>query len=260
MSSTTGRPGWTTLSHRWEEQQESFFPQREWRFRAMLDLLEEELGPRFRALDLGSGPGSFGARILRRFATARTTAVEYDPVVLRVGQGALGSMGGRFEWIQAKLSESGWADTLPRERYDAAASTTALHWLPPSELTRLYGDLARLVRRGGVFLNGDHLQWGAGEPQLAGLGSKILQICFPQRCPSKKRTAWRRWWDDAWRVAALEPALLEHNHLYGRRWTSRPPRADLSLYLHVRKLKAACFRLVTTVWQDFENRVLFAKR
>lgn len=226
----------------------------------MLDLLEARLGTRFRALDLGSGPGSLSARILRRFPSARVVAVDFDPVVLRVGEGALGSHGGQLEWIRAKLGEPGWVDSLPRRKYDAALSSTALHWLRPPELTRLYLDLSRLVRKGGVFLNGDHLPWGASEPQLASLGSSILRLRFPHEPPTKKRTAWRRWWEDARRVPALESAFLQHDRLYGRRWGSRPPRADLSMNFHVRQLKRAGFRRVTTVWQDFENRVLYAVR
>jgi len=253
-------PNWNEWLRRWDEQQESFFPQREWRFRAMLDLLEAELGPRFLALDLGSGPGSLSIRILRRFPGSQVTAVDHDPVVRRIGEGALGSMGGRLSWVGAKLGQAGWTDSLPSSRYDAAVSTTALHWLAVPELTRLYVDVARLLRRGGVFLNGDHLPWGARNPRLALLGAKVLKVRFPAKAPLKKRTPWRRWWEDARRVPALRSAFVEHDRLYVRRWRQRPPRADVSLDTHVRKLKDAGFRSITTIWQDFENRVLFARR
>jgi len=250
------RPDWDFWLRRWDEQQESFNPERENRFRAMLDLLEAELGRRFHAIDLGSGPGSLSVRILRRFPGSRVTAVDYDPVVRCIGEGALGSMGGRLVWVDAKLGAAGWADSLPRRRYDAAVSTTALHWLTPAELTRLYSDLARCLRRGGVFLNGDYLPWGNGDPRLASLGSKILKVRFPRGGGSKEWGAWRQWWEAARRVPALKSAFVEHD----RRSAAHPHRADLTLDLHVRKLKAAGFRTVATIWQDFENRVLFARR
>ncbi len=117
------------------------------------------MGRRFTALDLGSGPGSLSARLLRRFPRGRSVAVDYDPVSLRVGQGALGSSGGRLQWVDARLGHPGWTERLPRRRYDAALSTTALHWLTAPALGRLYRDLHGLLRPGGVLLNGDHLPW-----------------------------------------------------------------------------------------------------
>ncbi|ATB43492.1 methyltransferase [Cystobacter fuscus] len=36
-------------------------------------------------------------------------------------------------------------------------STTALHWLPAERLVALYHQPGRLVRPGGMFLNGDNI-------------------------------------------------------------------------------------------------------
>jgi len=122
-------PDWKDWLERWDRQQEAFNPTREARFDAMMDVLEVRLGRRFRVLDLGCGPGSFSQRILRRFPAARVVAVDYDPVVRQIGQGALGTMGGRLTWVDAKLGAPGWRRALPPGRFDGAVSTTALHWL-----------------------------------------------------------------------------------------------------------------------------------
>lgn len=254
------RPSWAPWLRRWDEQQERFNPAREQRFRAMLDLLEVELGPRFHVLDLGSGPGSLSVRILRRFPAARVTAVDYDPVVLRVGRGALGSMGGRLRWVEARLGAPDWTVSLPPGRYDGAVSTTALHWLSVPELSRLYSDLAHLLRRGGVFLNGDHLPWGPGEPQLVSLGSKVRTVRTSRREPGRGRETWRRWWEEARRLPELRSEFVEHDRRFDRRLSLRPPRANLTLDRHVRMLKAVGFRPIATIWQEFEDRVLFARR
>jgi len=222
----------------------------------MLDVLQARMGRRVRALDLGCGPGSLSLRILRRFPTARVTAVDYDPVVRQIGEGALGTFGGRLDWVDAKLGRSGWTDALPRSRYDAAVSTTALHWLTPTALARLYRDLARLLRPGGVFLNGDYLPWGSRHPVLDDLASRVLKVRSPHRGGRNEWGAWSRWWREARRVPALRAAFEEHD----RRSASHPHRRDLTLDLHVRLLRVAGFRWTAVVWQDFENRVLLAVR
>src|SRR5437867_11910417 len=114
---------------RWDKQQESFNPGRERRFDAMFDVLAAALPRRFTALDLGCGPGSLTARLLRRFPAARVVAVDFDPVVLQVGRGALSGLGNRITWVDANLGAPGWTTAVPLRRFDAAVSTTALHWL-----------------------------------------------------------------------------------------------------------------------------------
>ena len=258
MTNRSHGPDWTAWLARWDQQQEAFNPTREARFTAMMDVLEVRLGRRFTVLDLGSGPGSFSARILRRFPAARSVAVDYDPVVQRVGRGALGTFGGRLSWIDAKLGAPGWVDALPGRKFDAAVSTTALHWLTPPQLGRLYRDLRPLLRPGGVFLNGDQLPWERSERDLYGLGHATARL-WAQRNHRTARegwNGWKAWWRDARRVPALAAEFAEHD----RRSAGHPKTEDSSLERHARYLRRAGFRTVAVVWQVFENRVLLAVR
>jgi SAM-dependent methyltransferase len=256
MSSSPRLTDWVSLLNGWDRQQESFNPEREHRFSAMMDVLEAKLGRRFTVLDLGSGPGSFSARILRRFPAARVVAVDYDPVVRRVGEGALGTFRGRLTWVDAKLGASGWRSALPSKRYDGAVSTTALHWLTSPQLRQLYLDLGRIVRHGGVFLNGDVLPYGPRDRELVRLANEVLKARFPKNKDEMQWGAWRRWWRAARKVPALREAFAEHD----RREASHPHAAPPTIEVHERALRAAGFRMQSVVWQDFQNRVLLAIR
>ncbi len=261
MPRSTRAVDWDEWLASWDRQQESFNPEREHRFAAMMDVLEAKLGRRFTVLDLGSGPGSFSVRILRRFPAVRVVAVDYDPVVRRIGEGALGTAHGRLTWVDARLGEPGWERALPRRRYDAAVSTTALHWLTPGQLHRLYADLARLLRREGVFVNGDYMAWGKADRDLHRLGNKIMKVRFPRRRNDVEWGNWRRWWRAARKVPALREAFEEHD----RREAGHPNREItgsimLPLDAHMRKLRAAGFQRTAVLWQDAENRVLYAVR
>jgi len=249
-------PNWKRLLEGWDAQQESFNPDRERRFSAMFDVLAASLPRRFVALDLGSGPGSLSVRLLRRFPSARVVAVDYDPVTRRIGEGALGSYGGRLTWVDAKLGRPGWTEQLPARRVDAAVSTTALHWLPAGDLRRLYRDLARVIRRGGVFLDGDHLPWGREAPGLARLAEGVRRVRFRGVRLDREWKAWTDWWDAAEKVPALRPFFAERK----RRSAQHPRTGDLPLSVHVAALRRAGFRDVGVVWQDLTNRVLFARR
>lgn len=247
---------WGQWLRRWDEQQESFNPDRERRFSTMFDVVQASVGTRFRALDLGSGPGSLSARLLRRFPRARCVAVDYDPVALRIGEGALGSFGGRLQWVDAKLGRPGWTQQLPSPGYDAALSTTALHWLPAADLRRCYRDLHRVLRRGGVFVNGDYLPWGPPHARLSRIAESVRRVRFRGGDVNSEWTAWWKWWKDAEKVPELKPLFRERE----ARHSAHPRHEDSTLEIHCRALRRAGFRDVEVVWQDISNRVLLALR
>jgi SAM-dependent methyltransferase len=249
-------PNWKSWLAAWDRQQESFNPTREVRFRIMFDVLEARLGRKFTALDLGCGPGSLSVRLLRRFPRARVVAVDYDPVVRQIGEGALGDFGGRLAWVDAKLGAPGWIDALPAQRFDAAVSTTALHWLTRPALARLYQDLGHLLRRGGVFLNGDYLPWSPANGPLSRLASSVLDLRYPARSRTTEWRGWKEWWARARRAPELRAAFREHR----RRNASHPTRESSALAYHVDGLRRAGFRNIEPVWSIFENRILYAER
>ena len=255
MARKASRPDWRAYLASWDRQQEEFNPDRERRFNVMFEVLRAQVGPRFTALDLGCGPGSLTQRMLRRFPRARSVAVDYDPVVLRIGKGALGTLGGRLTWVDAKLGRDGWTQSLPVRRFDAAVSTTALHWLEPPELRALYRDLHRLLRRGGVFLNGDIMPWGADSPGPRRIAQKVRKARHG-KTGRPRFNGWERWWARAEKDPFLRDAFEEQRAREAEHPHGEPP----SLQVHRDALRRAGFREVETVWEDLDNRVLMALR
>ncbi len=151
---------------RWDAQQTGYVPKREERFGVMLDVLEALLPAEFVALDLACGPGAISQRLLARFPKARCVAIDMDPVMLAIGEGALGTCHGRLRWVDGDLAEKGWVESIGEEEVDAVLSTTALHWLSTPHLVALYRQLAALMRPGGVFLNGDNMEFGPDVPTI----------------------------------------------------------------------------------------------
>jgi trans-aconitate methyltransferase len=254
-TSSFDRPAWL---RRWDAQQEGYVPEREERFTAMLDVLAELLPESFVALDLACGPGSISQRLLARFPAARAVAVDVDPVMLALGRGALGTVDGRLRWVDADLASPGWADALGEARVDAVLSTTALHWLAPEPLTRLYRDLGRLLPPGGLLLNADTLPFGPATPTLARLGRRVQDEQWTDAAFAARGVETAEQW---WEALAAEPALAEPLAERGRRFAAKRRQGSLpDLDAHVVALGAAGFREVGTIWQRLSNRVLLAVR
>jgi trans-aconitate methyltransferase len=249
---------WPDWLRRWDAQQEGYVAGREARFAAMLDVLDALLPARFVAVDLGCGTGSISQRLLQRFPEARAIAVDMDPLMLAIGQGALGTVDGRLSWIRADLASTDWLRALDDTRIDAVLSATALHWLEPEPLIRLYHELGRILPTGGVFLNADHLAFGSEKPALARLSQRVLDDQWTDAAFAARgiETA-EQWWDAVAAEAALAPLLSERE---ARLATKSRPTSTPDFDAHVAALHDAGFREVGSIWQTLSNRVLLAVR
>lgn len=256
MAATTiSRDGARAWIERWDAQQQDYLPDREDRFNAIIDAVEEIAGrPDPLVLDLGCGPGSLAVRLLRRLPQATVMAIDADPLTLALGRAAFGDVAG-LEFRDVDLRAAGWSAGLQLDREpDAAVSTTALHWLTQPALAALYAELAGLLRPGGVVLNGDHLSEDDTAPVLRRLDRALLEREERRRFPGGHAESWTDWWA----AAAADPALTSlHAERAARSVDSEhhgSPAGRLSV--HIDALRTARFAEVGTLWQRGDNRVL----
>jgi SAM-dependent methyltransferase len=248
---------WAAWLRRWDAQQSGYLPDREARFNAMLDALEVLLPEEFVSLDLACGPGAISQRLLSRFPKARGVAVDLDPVLLTMGQAVLGNMGGRLRWVDADLTTAEWVNKLGESPFDAVLSTTALHWLAPEYLTRVYRELGQLIRPGGVFLNGDNLKFGPHLPSFQKVAQAVKERTRIDAFERRGLEDWEGWWKALQAEPSLEGLFAERERRFS--WKVSGWHAPI-FDLHAAALRDGGFREVGVIWQHGENRVLMAVR
>ena len=238
---------------RWDAQQQRHIPDREERFAAMVDAVAAFAGPEPRVLDLGCGPGSLSARILERIPGAHVVAIDADPVLLAIGRGALRAQE-RLQFVDADL-RAGWVSALPSPGpYDAAVSTTALHWLGLEQLLHLYHTLAGVLRPGALFLDGDRLDFDHDQRVIA-MGAQQVRPEWPDAPEGAED------YDAWWEAAVAEPGLAVEVAEREQRWQKHPHEDQAHSYeFHHAALFSAGFAEVGTLWQHLANRVLVAIR
>jgi SAM-dependent methyltransferase len=193
-------------------------------------------------------------RLLERMPSATVVALDADPLLLALGGSAWRDLPG-LKFADADLRASGWSEGLGLDRRpDVAVSTTALHWLTQPALAALYAELGRLLRPGGLVLNGDHLSEAADAPVLARLGRALIEREESRRFPAGHGETWTAWWA----AVSADPDLAG---LYAERQARRvesehhgSPAGRLAV--HVDALRAAGFAEIGTLWQRGENRLL----
>ena len=243
---------------RWDRQQEESLPDREDRFTALIDAVEEATGrPDPLVLDLGCGPGSLAVRLLDRLPQATVIGIDTDPVSLALGRAAYDGRPG-LRLIDLDLRAPGWSGRLDLGRpADAAVSTTALHWLPERDLRAMYAELATVLGPGALLLNGDHFALDAKQaPTLARLDLALRQREDQRRFPEGHAESWSAWWA----AARADPLLSGYAAERDRRRVDAGHHDSESTQLatHVEALTQAGFAEVGTLWQRGDNRLLCA--
>lgn len=232
---------WRAWQESWDRQQEWYLPDREERFRVMLDMVEALVGPEPRVLDLACGTGSITDRLLKRFPKAVSVGVDLDPALLAIAEGTFAG-DDRVTFVTADLKDPGWVSQLPHDSYDAVLTATALHWLFSEPLAALYDQLAGIVTDGGVFMNADHMP----DPATPRINAADREQRHARQEAAKRSGAldWAEWWA----LAANDPVLAEPTakrfEIYGEHADGDTPPAEW----HVRTLREAGFAEARTVW------------
>ncbi|MGI5194902.1 class I SAM-dependent methyltransferase [Streptomyces sp. CA-288835] len=250
MTTVTGAD-WHAWQESWDRQQEWYLPDREERFRVMLDMVGALVGPAPRVLDLACGTGSITARLLKRFPEAVSTGVDLDPALLAIAEGTFAD-DDRVTFVTADLKDPDWTTKLPYDSYDAVLTATALHWLHLEPLAALYGQVAELVRDGGVFMNADHMI-DESTPRI-----NAAESAQRQERMNRDKEAGVLGWTEWWQLAAQDPVLAEPTarrfEIYGEHADGDTPSAEW----HARVLREKGFAEARAVWRSPSDALVLA--
>jgi SAM-dependent methyltransferase len=176
--------------------------------------------------------------------------VDADPLLLGLGAA---NTGPRVRLVQADLGYPSWPErTGLSGPWDAAVSSTALHWLDADTLATLYRTLAERLRPGGVFVNADHMAPGNSTVDHIALAVRAGRTA---RAGTHRHEGWAQWWQALGEDAELAPLL-----------DGRPPAPiehtenELTVVEHAELLRASGFAEAAPVWQFGDDHVLVAVR
>jgi cyclopropane fatty-acyl-phospholipid synthase-like methyltransferase len=254
------------LLARWDRQQEGYIKQREERFEVLFQVLESALCDEFTVIDAACGPGSLSQRLLDRFPGAKVIAIDADVMLLEMARVALAADSDRAKIVEADLSDPSWSErvldavaSMKADRPSALVSTTALHWLSPGDLAEFYGAAGELLGPGGIVMNGDHMRFDSRWPTLARIAKSTRQR-IEREAVANGEDDWESWWERAGKISRLA-TLKERRDAF---FASRPPKRrtsgeDCSVDFHIAALRHAGFAETGTVWQQFDNYVVFGR-
>ena len=248
--------GWAEDWQRsWDRLEAGLVPDREHRIGVLLDVAHAITGSAPTVIDLACGTGTVTCRLLDRFPAARSIAVDVDPVLLAIASATFGD-DDRVRVVNADLRDAAWAETIPETQVDAVLTATALHWLPEQAVQRVYGDLARLIRPGGVLAHAEEMPL----VELPRLGAGLAELERLRRIGTQidRRIDWDTWWDHATRDPTLRAAVKQRREVFATNYPTEefsPPAG-----WHITALHEAGFREAGVVWRSGTGAVVAAVR
>jgi SAM-dependent methyltransferase len=251
---------WRQLQQDWDVQQETYMPDREARFAAMLDTVEAMVGDSPRVLDLAGGTGSITLRTLDRFPGATSVVVDVDAALLTIAAGTFA--GDRRVRVAAiDLATPDWRRELGADdgSFDAVLTATALHWLTAERVAGVYAEAGPLLRPGGIFANADHMA-DAGLPRLTGRLSAYMSALEKQAQAAPGVTDWNGWWDERRAEPELAEAVAARDAHFADRGGSAHTESTMPSAWHVGALRDAGYAEAGLVWRGLTDAVVVGVR
>jgi SAM-dependent methyltransferase len=250
---------WQQLQREWDAQQETYLPDREERFTAMLDAVEAIAGDAPRILDLAGGTGSITLRARRRFPKATSVLVDIDAALLAIAAGTFAT-DEAVTVIAADLATPAWLEALPDgSTFDAILTATALHWLPAERVADIYAEAASVLASPGIFANADHLP----DDGLVTTDERLSAFRETRRLETLAASDvldWEGWWDRLRVEPELAAAVVERDAHFAERRGSAHTESTMPVSWHVASLRAAGFAEAGLVWRGFGDAAVIGVR
>ncbi|NUQ00035.1 MAG: class I SAM-dependent methyltransferase [Armatimonadetes bacterium] len=255
MLETERQLDWLAWFERWEQMLACYNPGRAQRLHLMVSIpaLPNPGWPRI--LDLGAGPGATSLTVLRHYPGATVLAVEYDRLLVEMGQAvaAQRGLGDRLRYLAADLRDPDWWRAYESE-FDLVVSATALHWLNAAHYGELCERVFRVLRPGGWFMNCDH---------VASLHDEV-QVLYNRYRADRARRAFEALgadrWDDFWAALAAALGTADLAALRGVEGLWEGSDDGIPKQAHLAALERSGFELAEVYWQELGEAIIGGRR
>lgn len=248
-------PDWLGWGAAWERHMTGFFPQRGVTLDLLADLVARMIRPDAVIWKLGAGVGTLGERLLQRLPNSQVVALEFDPLLRRIGEERLAPLGDRIAWCSADLTDPSWDGIMPAPP-DAVVSVATLHGLGGDVTRQVYRRVAERLASSGVFVNLDF----AAVPADRAVGAAVAALT-EQRNDRAAETAFSVHRAALAADPLLAPLADERDRLL-RIGEWQTGDVEEPAYLDVEQqrlaLATAGFRTVDVPWQQLDLSMLVA--
>lgn len=134
----------------WDDMCSGYYPDRQSLYDFMVSIIPRETGIE-EVLDLFSGSGELGEKILRDIPGSVVTSVDPDMTLLEMAKYRFRHWEGKARTMQVDLNSPDWFKCIPGE-FSLVVTSFALHHFPDKRKQGFYEGIHSLLQNRGVFL------------------------------------------------------------------------------------------------------------
>jgi tRNA (cmo5U34)-methyltransferase len=136
-------------------------PRREEMLHTIVKILPFSEDKELLIMDLGAGFGVLTEELLDRFPKAKIVWVDVSEEMLKAAKERLRRFEGSVSFYLRDFEDEEWVNGLG-QRFDAVVSSLSLHHASDDDKKRIFGDIYRILKCGGCFINGDRVRAPSG--------------------------------------------------------------------------------------------------
>lgn len=145
----------------------------------------------FKAVEAGCGIGYTTDRILRADPRIMVTAVDNEPTTISQAKEALADMGERITFDEKGILEA--LQSLEDESVDIFASAYTIHNFDPADREKVLKEVARVLKKGGFFVNADKYAMDDEAAHLKSLEEQLKNLeVYDQMGMPEIREGWAK--------------------------------------------------------------------
>lgn len=126
-------------------------------FSISVDLIAFKRNASLKVLDLGAGTGIFSKFILKKYPNAQFTLWDISPKMLQIAKNRFRKHRNQFEFVV-----DDYKNIVGSMNFDLVVSSLSIHHLGDSQKRRLFKNIYRTLKKGGVFINADQVKGETG--------------------------------------------------------------------------------------------------
>lgn len=128
----------------------------------------------FEVIEIGCGTGYTTIRILDADPRIHIKAVDSEETMIRQAREAFADLLERIEFFNSDALK--FLSELPKNSVDVIASAFAIHNFAPGYRERFFGEVARVLKIGGLFVNADKYARNDEEAHRKDLNEQIINL------------------------------------------------------------------------------------
>jgi ubiquinone/menaquinone biosynthesis C-methylase UbiE len=238
----------------WEYMQNAYLPYRNERFEFIVNLSKHLFKNQndLKILDIGCGLLSFSIKFLNYWKNIKIIGIDYHPILYYLAKQKYNNK--NIELILFDIRNDDY-NKINDNNFDLIISSTALHWLSKSNLTKVIEKSYNLLKENGYFINIDHMKNESDDIQqyVDNERNKIVE----KELKNENIKNWNNYFNDFYTENNILNLKDKIDNKFGD-WEGIEVGLTFNEFKNI--MEKIGYKSIDSIWQYLNDRIIIGKK